>query len=274
MRTRTDRLGRTTRILLRVAFLGVTTGALLLLAPAAANALETDADPATSLLSDTVDTVANTVDTAVGTVDDTVGDVTGSGGDVLDAVDDTVGDVVDGVDDTVGDVDDTVGEVVDGVDDVVDDVASDLGDPDLAPNPGESPPPADPDSPVHPPAGEEGSGSGSAHGGAVGGVQASGGSFGPGRSGSDTTSFTRGTVEIAPAQSGDGGGLPFDPVRPPFAPAPGGTGYGDPRTAFPVGLVAMAIGLLALLHAAILWLRMTDDRGPTDPFLTTGDRPG
>jgi hypothetical protein len=270
MRTRTDRLGPTTRILLRVVFLGATTGALLLFAPAAANALETDADPATSLLADTV---ANTVDTAVGTVGDTVGEATGSGGEVLDTVDDTVGDVVDGVDDTVADVDDTVGEVVDGVDDVVDDVASDLGDPDPAPNHGGGPPPADPDSPVHPPAGEEGSGSGSAHDGAVG-LQASGGSFGPGRSGSDTTSFTRGTVEIAPAQSDDGGGLPLDPVRPPFAPAPGGTGYGDPRTAFPVGLVAMAIGLLALLHAAILWLRMTDDRGPTDPFLTTGDRPG
>ena len=267
MRTRTDRLGPTTRILLRVVFLGATTGALLLLAPAVANALETDADPATSLLPDTVDTVANTVDTAVGTVDDTV-----AGGDVLDVVDDTVGDVVDGVDDTVADVDDTVGEVVDGVDDVVDDVASDLGEPDPAPNPGEGPPPADPDSPVHPPAGEEGSGSGSAHG-AVGGQQVSGGSFGPGRSGSETTSFTRGTVAIEPAQSGDGGGLPLDPVRPPFAPAPGG-GYGDPRGAFPIGLVAMAIGLLALLHAAILWLRMTDDRGPTDPFLTTGDRPG
>ena len=243
MRTRTDRLGPTTRIVLRVVFLGATTGALLLLAPAAANALETDADPATSLLPGTVDTVANTVDTAVGTVDD-----------------------------TVADVDDTVGEVVDGVDDVVDDVASDLGGSDPAPNPGEGPPPADPDSPVHPPAGEEGSGSGSAHG-AVGGQQVSGGSFGPGRSGSETTSFTRGTVAIEPAQSGDGGGLPLDPVRPPFAPAPGG-GYGDPRGAFPIGLVAMAIGLLALLHAAILWLRMTDDRGPTDPFLTTGDRPG
>ena len=270
MRTRTDRLGPTTRILLRVIFLGATTGALLLLAPAAANALETDADPATSSLADTADTAANTVDTAVGTVDDTVGEVTGSGADVVDAVDDTVGDVVDGVDDTVADVDDTVGEVVDGVDDVVDDVASDLGHPDPAPNPGEGPAPADPDSPVHPPAGEEGSGSGSAH---DGGQLPWGGPFGPGRSGSDT-SFTRGTVEIAPAQSGDSGGFPLDPVRPPFAPAPGGTGYGDPRTAFPVGLLAMAIGLLALLHAAILWLRMTDDRGPTDPFLTTGDRPG
>ena len=243
MRTRTDRLGPTTRIVLRVVFLGATTGALLLLAPAAANALETDADLATSLLPGTVDTVANTVDTAVGTVDD-----------------------------TVADVDDTVGEVVDGVDDVVDDVASDLGEPDPVPNPGEGPLPADPDSPVHPPAGEEGSGSGSAHG-AVGDKQVSGGSFGPGRSGSDTTSFTRGTVQIVPAQSGDGGGLPLDPVRPPFAPASGGK-YGDPRNAFPIGLVAMAIGLLALLHAAILWLRMTDDRGPTDPFLTSGDRPG
>jgi uncharacterized protein YjbJ (UPF0337 family) len=265
MRTRTDRLRPTTRVLLRVTFLGAATGALLLLAPAAANALETDADPATSLLSDTVDTVANTVDTTVGMVDDSVGDVTGSVGDVVDGADDTVGDVVDGASDTIADVDDTV-------DDVVDDVASDLGEPNATPNPGDDPPPAGPDSPVHPPAGEEGSGSGSVRG-AVG-VQAAGGVSGADRSGSDSTSFTRGTVAIAPAQAGDGGGLPLDPVRPPFAPAPGSTGYGDPRTAFPIGLAAMAIGVLALLHAAILWLRMTDDRGPADPFLTTGDRPG
>ena len=241
MRTRTDRLGPTTRILLRVAFLGATTGALLLLAPAAANALETDADPAS------VAPISTALDTVGHVANDTLGDV---------------------VDDTVADVNDTVG-------DVVDDVAADLGDPVEAPTPGgDDPPPADPDSPEHPPAGEEGSGSGQVNDPGPG-AHPAGGAFGSERPAPDAATSARESVGVATAPDGDTGSAdPLDPFRPPLAPAPGGSGYGDPLTSFPIGLAALAIGVLVLLHAAILWLRMTDDRGPTDPFLITGDRPG
>jgi hypothetical protein len=239
---------------LRAFALAAATGAFLVPGIGAAHAAEVVPDPPARTPS-VASTIGDVLDTVTDTVDDT-----------LDTVDDTV-DTVDGtVSDTVDTVDETVDGTVDGVRDAVDDATNPGGDEPPAPAP-------DPPAPGDPATGGGGHGSGGGNG--------SGGGPNPGpRAPSDVA----GSGQLA-ATGGDGASIdttqtgldsgPAVTIRTPVVPAdpadPGGFGSDTAHGRFAIGLLAAAIAVLVLFHAAALWLRIANE-GPAGPFPPSGAR--
>jgi hypothetical protein len=206
--------------------------------------------PATAHALDIGDVVEDTVDTTDSLVDDTLGGVE---------------DTVDGVEDTVGGVDDTV-------DGLLDDPPPSGGGGDPAPEPdppGDPVPPSDPTPQDPRPGTDPPMGSDDPRPGAAAGPQQGGtdevGAIDPLWVAADPPEPADGTVVPA--------GDATDPVEQPAAAAPS-QGFVSANGAFPaLALVALAIGALVLLHSGVLWLRMQDGSGSSDPLAPVGDDP-
>jgi hypothetical protein len=173
-----------------------------------------------------VDTVEGAVDDVVETVDGVVDTVEETVGGVEDTVEDTVGGVEDTVEDTVGAVTDTVDDAV-GIDDVVDPVPPAAPDaPDVPETPGSDDPPGGRSNPDPEPSVVRPDSQGRSRPAVLRGVLAS--------SGGGTLGHPITAEELMSA--------PFDP----FGPFAGSLSELARRLAFPLVLVALLLGFVAV----------------------------
>ena len=189
--------------------------------------------------------------------------------DLGDLVEDTVDTTDHLVDDTLQEVEDTVGGVEDTVDGLLDDpLPGGGGDP--AP-PGDPVPPTDPtpnDPTPNDPRPDTDTGSDGPRGGSAQGPRL-------GRT-DEVAAIGSGWVAADASDGADATVVPpgdaSDPAEQPAAAEPS-PGFVSADGALPaLALVALAIGVLVLLHGGVLWLRMQDPGSP-EPLAPAGDDP-
>jgi hypothetical protein len=308
--SRSDRLASLRHLAGRVLLVGGAAIAILLLAPAAAHAFETQTDDVVAATDDDAGahapdvvgggTVGDAVDDVGDSVDDTGGaggDAGGAGGDVVgdvvdtggDAVDDQYdaggaggdagGDDVDAVEDPSGVVDDIVDDPSDAVTDIVDDVDDDV----LAEPSVDVVPPLDPLEPALETPTEAGTTA------AGGGAEVTG--LAEPAVGPLFDTVLQPAVAAAPdgarisdplthsASAGPDTGRGAEPLAPPAPPSgaalpPVASALGATSPSVPSHLATLPWVASALLLAGTLWLRLANEQRPADPTIAFAERPG
>jgi hypothetical protein len=309
--SRSDRLASLRHLAGRLLLVGGAAVAILLLAPAAAHAFETQTDVVTAdddARADAPDVVeggavGDALDDVGGAVDDSVDGVGDAGGGAVGAGDDaggTSGDVIDdgggtgdagggavdepsgAVDEPSGAVDDIVDDPSDPVTDIVDDVAGDIP----AEPPADVIPPLDPPEPTLEAPVEDGTTTTVTGGGDARVTGLAHSTIGPlfdtvlqpaVVAASDDARISDPLTRTASAGPDTGRGAePLAPPAPPSGAAlpPVASALGATSPSVPSHLATLPWVASALLLTGALLLRLANERRPADPTIAFAERPG